>query len=74
MNTMGQMSQSKTATPTRRFVLADKFKPRAQHKVELTESPMFAAKPNTRVAAKAEEAGSDVSLQSSIQAALAEFK
>ncbi len=71
---MDQKPRITSASPKRRYVLADNYTPRAQHKVELTESPKFVSRQLRKADATGVDAGSDPSLQNSIRMAMAKFE
>lgn len=69
---MAQSHIEKPVTPKRRFVLADKFSPKARHTVEKTESSAFGqSTPTTRVVGRSVKAPADTNLQDSIRSILA---
>ena len=59
--------------PTRRYVLADNFRPRPEHAIERTESSFGAPTPAVRSTAGRDKTAPDADLQDSIKAAMAAF-
>lgn len=69
---MAQSQIEKPVAPKRRFVLADKFSPKARHTIEKTESRAFgSAIPTVRAVERSTKATADENLQDSIRSILA---
>ncbi len=80
---MGQFQKNITGAPTRRFVLADKFTPKAIHSVDVSETIAFGdvTPPqrsqecaNDAAAETAPDTAPDGELQNSIKSILAQYK
>ncbi len=72
---MGQFQKNITGAPTRRFVMADKFTPKAIHSVDVSESSAFGGlTPSKSTQECATDTAPDPELQNSIKSILAHYK